>query len=130
MGKQRRNGLWIFVLRHIQMLAGTFISVVVVIGMIVGAANRYATADEVKKLEANTENKFAATNADVEKKFSAVKVEIKTVALEARRQRLEDELFRLRTNVNEKGAMAQIQRYESELRDVTARLRQLEERRP
>ena len=73
---------------------------------------------------------YFASAADVEKKFTAVKVEIKTVALEARRQRIEDELFRLRSGPPSKGATAQIHRYESELRDVSARLRQLEERRP
>jgi len=73
---------------------------------------------------------YFASAADVEKKFTAVKVEIKTVALEARRQRIEDELFRLRIGGRDKGTLAQIQRFESELRDVSARLRQLEERRP
>ena len=67
-----------------------------------------------------------ATAADVDKKFMAIKVELKTVSLEARKARIEDELFRLRSDTKQKGTMPQILRYEAELRDVSARLRDLE----
>ena len=67
-----------------------------------------------------------ATAADVDKKFASLRVELKSVALEARKARLEDELFRLRTDTKQKGTQPQIQRYEAELRDVSARLRDLE----
>jgi len=67
-----------------------------------------------------------ATAADVTQKFNAVRVEIKIVALEARKTRVEDELFRLRSDPKKQGTQAQIQRFEAELRDVTARLRDLE----
>jgi len=67
-----------------------------------------------------------ATAADVEKKFQEVRVEIKTVALEVRKARIEDELFRLRSDPKQQGTHAQIERYEAELRDVSARLRNLE----
>jgi len=113
--KRRKNdetgterGAVIFLWRHAKDIAAA----VVLFGMAMAGVSYFATA------------------ADVDKKFSAVKVEIKTVALEARRQRIEDELFRLRLGSPEKGTTAQIQRYEAELRDVTARLRQLDERRP
>ena len=49
-----------------------------------------------------------------------------TDALEARKARIEDELFRLRSDQARQGTQPQILRYESELRDVSARLRDLE----
>ena len=67
-----------------------------------------------------------ATAADVDKKFISIKMELKTVSLEARKARIEDELFRLRSDTKQKGTMPQILRYEAELRDVSARLRDLE----
>ena len=102
------RGVIIFLWRHAKDVAG----VVVLLGMMIAGLSHFATA------------------ADVEQKFTAIKIELKTVALEARRQRIEDELFRLRSDTKQKGTMPQIERYESELRDVSARLRQLDERRP
>ena len=102
------RGVVIFLWRHAKDIAG----VLVLGGMMIAGLSHFATA------------------ADVEKKFASVKVETKTVALEARRQRIEDELFRLRSGTREKGTAAQIERYEADLLDVSARLRQLDERRP
>lgn len=102
------KGALIFLWRHAKDIA----AIVLLGGMMVAGLAHFATA------------------ADVEQKFSAIKIEIKTVALEARRQRIEDELFRLRSDIKQKGAQPQIERYDAELRDVSARLRQLEERRP
>lgn len=70
-----------------------------------------------------------ATAADVEKKFNAIQIDLKIVALEARKSRIDDELFRLRSDPANKGTQPQILRYEAELRDVTARLRDLEKMR-
>lgn len=67
-----------------------------------------------------------ATAADVEKKFNVIQIDLKVVALEARKARIEDELFRLRSDSPRQGTQAQILRYEAELRDVSARLRDLE----
>jgi len=95
----------------VQRYAQTLIAVVIASGMVYGGVTHFATA------------------ADVEKKFKSVQTDIKVTANEARRDRLNDELFRLRSGPNFKGRDAQIQRFESELRDVNARLRALEERR-
>ena len=67
-----------------------------------------------------------ATAADVSKKFAAIKIELKIAVFEARKARIEDELFRLRSDTKKQGTDPQIQRYEAELRDVSARLRDLE----
>lgn len=97
----------IFFWRH----SKEIVSLLLLVGMLIAGMSHFATA------------------AEVEKKFAAVKIEIKVVGLESRRDRIQDELFRLRNDINQKGTAAQIERYESELLDVSARLRQLEERR-
>ena len=70
-----------------------------------------------------------ATAADVNRKFESLKTELKVVSLEARKARIEDELFRLRGDAQQKNSQPQIQRYEAELRDVSQRLRDLEKER-
>ena len=71
-----------------------------------------------------------ATAADVEKKFQALKIELKVVNLQSRKERIEDELFRLRAEGgNSPSTRAQIARYEAELRDISQRLRDLEKNR-
>lgn len=68
-----------------------------------------------------------ATAADVEKKFQTLRAEIKISTLESRKARIEDELFRLRSDGgNSSSTRAQIARYEAELRDISQRLRDLE----
>ena len=89
--------------------AKDFVAVLALTAMIAGGMNHFATA------------------ADVEKKFKSLQVELKVAGLEARRTRVEDELFRLRSEgKTDPGTRAQIARFESELRDVTQRLRDLE----
>ena len=104
----RDKGILIFVWRHAKEIA----AVVLLVGMVVSGSTYFATA------------------ADVDNKFNSLKVDIKKSALEGRKLNIEDALFRLRSGPREKGTIAQIERFEAELRDVSARLRQLEERRP
>lgn len=104
----RDKGILIFVWRHAKEIA----AVVLLVGMVVSGSTYFATA------------------ADVDNKFNSLKTDIKKSALEGRKLSIEDALFRLRSGPREKGTMAQIERFEAELRDVSARLRQLEERRP
>jgi len=104
----RDKGILIFVWRHAKEIA----AVVLLVGMVVSGSTYFATA------------------ADVDNKFNSLKTDIKKSALEGRKLSIEDALFRLRSGPREKGTMAQIERFEAELRDVRARRRQLEERRP
>ncbi len=68
-----------------------------------------------------------ATAADVEKKFKILEISIKVVSLDSRKTYIEDQLFRLRAEgTNSPSNRAQIARFESELRDVQAKLRDLE----
>lgn len=100
--RNRFNG---FLLTHAKDLAAVF----VLIGMAYAGMTHFATA------------------ADVEKKYNSLRIEIKVSTLEGRKARIEDELFRLRSDGGKSaGTSAQIQRYESELRDVSQRLRDLE----
>lgn len=105
---KKRNGLSGFLLSHAKDLVAIF----VLAGMIAGGMSHFATA------------------ADVEKKFTSIKVELKVVSLESRKSRIEDELFRLRSEAKvSPGISAQIARYEAELRDLSQRLRDLEKER-
>lgn len=77
-----------------------------------------------------------ASAADVNQKFRSIQAQIYSVAVEGkidsetrRRDRIQDELFRLRNGPNTKGSRAQIQRYESQLQDSNQRLRDLEKER-
>jgi hypothetical protein len=102
------KGLLIFVWRHAKEIA----AIVLLAGMVISGSTYFATA------------------ADVEQKFSSLKVDIKKSALEGRKLNIEDALFRLRSSPKQQGTTAQIERFEAELRDVSARLRQLDERKP
>ena len=102
------KGVMIFIWRYAKEIA----AVVLLVGMVVSGSTYFATA------------------ADVDNKFNSLKVDIKKSALEGRKLNIEDALFRLRSGPREKGTIAQIERFEAELRDVSARLRQLDERRP
>ena len=103
--KGEREGGFIVIL---QRYAQTLIALAMAGGILYGGLTHFATA------------------ADVEKKFNAIQVDLKVVALEARKARIEDELFRLRSDPARQGTQPQILRYEAELRDVFARLRDLE----
>ena len=104
----KEKGLFIFLWRHAKDIA----AIVLLAGMVISGSTYFATA------------------ADVEQKFSSLKVDIKKSALEGRKLNIEDALFRLRSGPKQQGTTAQIERFEAELRDVSARLRQLEERKP
>lgn len=104
----RDKGILIFVWRHAKEIA----AVVLLAGMVVSGSTYFATA------------------ADVDNKFNSLKTDIKKSALEGRKLNIEDALFRLRSGPKQQGTVAQIERFEAELRDVSARLRQLDERRP
>lgn len=67
-----------------------------------------------------------ASAADVESKYKALDRKIDVARLMARKEKIEDDLFKLRSDPPRRGTQAQIQRYETELRDVNARLRDLE----
>ena len=88
--------------------AKDMIAVLILVGMASAGMNHFATASDVKQT------------------FNSLRVEVKIVALEGRKTRIEDELFRLRSDPKKQGSQAQIQRFEAELRDVTQRLRDLE----
>jgi len=104
----RDKGALIFLWRHAKEIA----AIVLLAGMVISGSTYFATA------------------ADVDQKFNSLKVDIKKSALEGRKLNIEDALFRLRSGPREKGTVAQIERFEAELRDVSARLRQIDERRP
>ena len=99
-----RNGYVTFAFAH----AKDAVAVLVLVGMGIAGINHFATA------------------ADVEKKFNALSTKIELAVMEARKARIEDELFRLRTGPADKGTLAQIERFESELRNVNAKVRDLE----
>ena len=88
----------------LQRYAQTIIALVMVGGLAMAGLNHFATAADVAQ----------------------IKGELKAVALDARKARIEDELFKLRSDKPTRGSNAQIQRYESELRDINARLRDLQ----
>ncbi len=70
---------------------------------------------------------YYAKAADVEKKFSSVVTTIEVRDLRAKRERYEDELFRLRlVKRPDESTRALINRYESKLNATDARLRDLE----
>ena len=102
--RRKRNGFIAFAFAH----AKDAVAVLVLAGMMVAGLNHFATA------------------ADVEKKFSTLSTKIDLAVMEARKARIEDELFRLRTGAKDKGTQAQIERFESELRNVNAKIRDLE----
>lgn len=70
-----------------------------------------------------------ATAADVNAKYTLLKTEIKATGLEARKSRIEDELYRLRNEPPSRGNDAQIKRFEAELLDISAKLRDLTKQR-
>jgi len=71
-----------------------------------------------------------ATAADLRELKTTFRVELKVVALEARRDRIQDELYKMRSEGgDDKATKAQIERYEGELRDIRQRLRDLETKR-
>ena len=121
----RDKGVMIFAQRHVQPLVG----LAALVGVIYGAMTHFVSAEDFKKKSTEVEQKFAAANADGEKKYGFLRIELRVVALEARKNRIEDELFRLCNDVKRQGTTPQIQRYETELVDVAKRLRDLEARR-
>jgi len=71
-----------------------------------------------------------ATAADLAELKTSFRVELKVVSLEARRDRIQDELYKMRAEgVEDRATKAQIERYEGELRDIRQRLRDLETKR-
>ena len=99
--KRRRPGLVAFAFSH----AKDAVAVLLLVGMGIAGLNHFATA------------------ADVQQKFGKLETKIDLAVMEARKARIEDELFRLRTGSKDKGSQAQIERFESELRNVNARIR-------
>src|SRR3990172_2481783 len=102
--RRKRNGLVAFAFSH----AKDAVAVLVLVGIVSGGLNHFATA------------------ADVQQKFGKLETKIELAVMEARKARIEDELFRLRTGTKDKGTSAQIERFESELRNVNAKMRDLE----
>jgi len=102
----------------------------VLVGTVAVGLSHFATAKDVSEKFVEQDKKMIAASQDVEKKFASVQSAITKSSLETRQQRIQDELFRLRSDTQQKGTMPQIQRFEAELLDVSARLRQLDERRP
>jgi len=72
---------------------------------------------------------YFATAADVNAKFTQLRVEIKANNLESRKARIEDELYRLRNEPLSRGNDAQIKRFEAELLDISAKLRDMAKQR-
>jgi len=67
-----------------------------------------------------------ATAGDVDKKFKQVAMQIDVTSARQSKERYEDELFKLRQERTTDVTKALIQRYESKLQDINARLRDLE----
>lgn len=102
--RRKRVGFLCFALAH----AKDAVAVVIFTGMAIAGLNHFATA------------------ADVQQKFDTLTTKIDVAVMEGRKARIEDELFRLRTGREDKGTKAQIERFESELRNVNAKIRDLE----
>ena len=102
--RRKRNGFIAFAFAH----AKDAVAVLMLIGIGIAGLNHFATA------------------ADVQQKFDTLTTKIDVAVMEGRKARIEDELFRLRTGAKDKGTQAQIERFESELRNVNAKIRDLE----
>ena len=73
---------------------------------------------------------YYAKASDVEKKFKSVSVQLEVADINARKERYEDELFRLRlVHKPDNSTRALIHRYETKLNAVDARLRDLQKER-
>lgn len=90
--------------RHLQLL----ITISVAIGIIIGGVNHFATA------------------SDVQQKFVLIQNKVDSTAQQQRKERIENELFRLRQERKTQANDALIKRYESQLDDADKRLRDLD----
>lgn len=103
----KRNGSAFVIV--LQRYAQLLVTGALAVGVIVAAINHFATA------------------ADVEQKFLAVKRQITVATVTARKQIVEDKLYDLRSLSRQNSATrAAIEKYDAELRDLNARLRDLE----
>lgn len=105
MRKGERGGGFIVML---QRYAQTIVTVALAGGVIWGGLTHFAAA------------------SDVEKKFSQIQYTILKTGTEMRKERIEDELFRLRQERASASRDAQIQRHEAQLNDLNSRLRDIE----
>lgn len=72
-------------------------------------------------------SKHFATAADVDKKFSDMRIELRLNAAATQKQILEIELYKLRSSgKSDPATMAQIRQFETELDNVNAKIRDLE----
>lgn len=100
--------------------AKDIIAVVVLAGMMVAGMNHFATAGDVEK-------KFNQVGVDMSQKFNQISIQYKAGRLEDRKKAVEDKLDDLRETPDSRMRnVGRIKRLETELDDLSAKIRNLE----
>lgn len=109
----------------VKTLAGLVSAIAVIVGAVIAIDSRYALAEELKRTKQTYEEQFRQSKAATDQAMAAMNVNNKYLFDQARKQRLQDELFKLNFQ-EEKGQLKQIdralqQRYEQELNSIDSK---------
>ena len=109
----------------VKTLAGLVSAIAVIVGAVIAIDSRYALAEELKRTKQTYEEQFRQSKAATDQAMAAMNVNNKYLFDQARKQRLQDELFKLNFQ-EENGQLKQIdralqQRYEQELNSIDSK---------